>query len=205
MVHALPFLVLLLVAGIAAYHRWTLLNWAIVSAIALAVVSFGTEAHWVASTIAWVLFLALAIPLNHLPTRRQFMTAPVLKAYQKMLPSLSETEQVALELEGPLNSGMVEDFVRGRHGTRKSVYQHPMLEPILRDTFGVILYQEQVMQIASVMGGFTLGQADLLRRAMGKKKHDVLAAQRERFLAGASERGVSLAVANEVFSLMEKY
>ena len=112
---------------------------------------------------------------------------------------------VALYRPGPLNSGMVEDFVRGRHGTRKSVYQHPMLEPILRDTFGVILYQEQVMQIASVMGGFTLGQADLLRRAMGKKKHDVLAAQRERFLAGASERGVSLAVANEVFSLMEKF
>lgn len=110
MVHALPFLVLLLVAGIAAYHRWTLLNWAIVSAIALAVVSFGTEAHWLASAIAWVLFLALAIPLNHLPTRRQFLTAPVLKAYQKMLPSLSETEQVALEagtvgFEGELFTG----------------------------------------------------------------------------------------------------
>ena len=112
---------------------------------------------------------------------------------------------VALYRPGPLNSGMVEDFVRGRHGTKKSVYQHPLLEPILADTFGVILYQEQVMQIASVMGGFTLGQADLLRRAMGKKKHDVLAAQRERFLAGATERGVTLSVANEVFSLMEKF
>lgn len=112
---------------------------------------------------------------------------------------------VALYRPGPLNSGMVEDFVRGRHGTKQSVYQHPMLEPILADTFGVILYQEQVMQIASVMGGFTLGQADLLRRAMGKKKHDVLAAQRERFLTGATERGVTLQVANEVFSLMEKF
>ncbi len=112
---------------------------------------------------------------------------------------------VALYRPGPLNSGMVEDFVRGRHGTKKAVYQHPMLEPILRDTFGVILYQEQVMQIASTMGGFTLGQADLLRRAMGKKKHEVLAAQRERFLAGASERGVTPTVANEVFSLMEKF
>jgi len=98
---------------------------------------------------------------------------------------------------------MVEDFVRGRHGTKKAAYQHPLLEPILRDTFGVILYQEQVMQIASTLGGFTLGQADLLRRAMGKKKHEVLAAQRERFLAGASERGVTPSVANEVFSLME--
>ncbi len=88
---------------------------------------------------------------------------------------------VALYRPGPLNSGMVEDFVRGRHGTKKVAFQHPLLEPIIKDTFGVILYQEQVMQIASAMGGFTLGQADLLRRAMGKKKHDVLAAQRERF------------------------
>lgn len=112
---------------------------------------------------------------------------------------------VALYRPGPLNSGMVEDFVRGRHGTKKVVFQHPLLEPVLRDTFGVILYQEQVMQIASVMGGFTLGQADLLRRAMGKKKHDVLAAQRERFLTGAAERGVAPAVANEVFNLMEKF
>ena len=112
---------------------------------------------------------------------------------------------VALYRPGPLNSGMVDDFVRGRHGAQKAVYQHPLLEPILRDTFGVILYQEQVMQIASAMGGFTLGQADLLRRAMGKKKHDVLAAQRERFLAGAAERGVTPTVANEVFSLMEKF
>ena len=112
---------------------------------------------------------------------------------------------VALYRPGPLNSGMVEDFVRGRHGKKQSVYQHPMLEPILRDTFGVILYQEQVMQIASAMGGFTLGQADLLRRAMGKKKHDVLAAQRQRFLDGAAKQGVSLPVANEVFDLMEKF
>ncbi|HWR31543.1 MAG TPA: DNA polymerase III subunit alpha, partial [Negativicutes bacterium] len=112
---------------------------------------------------------------------------------------------VALYRPGPLNSGMVEDFVHGRHGVKKTVYQHPLLEPILSDTFGVILYQEQVMQIASVMGGFTLGQADLLRRAMGKKKHDVLAAQRERFLAGATGQGVEATVANEVFSLMEKF
>ena len=112
---------------------------------------------------------------------------------------------VALYRPGPLNSGMVEDFVRGRHGTKTVVFQHPLLEPVLTDTFGVILYQEQVMQIASVMGGFTLGQADLLRRAMSKKKHDVLAAQRARFLAGAAERGVEAAVANEVFSLMEKF
>ena len=112
---------------------------------------------------------------------------------------------VALYRPGPLNSGMVEDFVQGRHGKKQTAYQHPLLEPILRDTFGVILYQEQVMQIASAMGGFTMGQADLLRRAMGKKKQEVLAAQRERFLAGAAGNGVTPAVANEVFDLMEKF
>lgn len=112
---------------------------------------------------------------------------------------------VALYRPGPLNSGMVEDFVRGRHGEKQTVYQHPMLEPILKDTFGVILYQEQVMQIASAMGGFTMGQADMLRRAMGKKKPEVLAAQRERFLSGAEAKGVKPAIANEVFDLMEKF
>ncbi len=110
MINALPFLALLLVAGIAAYHRWQLINWAIVSAVVLAVVTFATQTHWIASTIAWVLFALIAIPLNHLPTRRQFLTAPVLKLYQKMLPSLSETEQVALEagtvgFEGELFTG----------------------------------------------------------------------------------------------------
>jgi acyl-CoA dehydrogenase len=110
MVNALPFITLLLVGGIAAYHRWKLIQWAVVSAIALAIVTFATEAHWVASAIAWVLFLVIAVPLNHLPTRRQMLTAPVLRLYQKMLPSLSETEAVALEagtvgFEGELFSG----------------------------------------------------------------------------------------------------
>ena len=112
---------------------------------------------------------------------------------------------VALYRPGPLGSGMVEDFIQGRHGKKVVTYQHPLLEPILRETFGVILYQEQVMQIASTLGGFTLGQADLLRRAMGKKKLDVLAAQRERFLTGTTERGVEASIAGEVFDLMEKF
>ena len=77
-----------------------------------------------------------------------------------------------------------------------------MLEPILKDTYGVILYQEQVMQIASVMGGFSLGQADLLRRAMGKKKESILKAQRESFLAGTQKNGISDDIANKVFDLM---
>jgi acyl-CoA dehydrogenase len=110
MINALPFVTLLLVAGIAAYHRWKLINWAIVSAVALAVVTFATQVHWVASLIAWVLFAIIAVPLNILPFRQQFLTGPVLKLYQKMLPSLSETEQVALEagtvgFEGELFTG----------------------------------------------------------------------------------------------------
>ncbi|WP_251422707.1 DNA polymerase III subunit alpha [Veillonella agrestimuris] len=109
---------------------------------------------------------------------------------------------VALYRPGPLGSGMVEDFIARRHGKRKVTYLHPILEPILKDTFGVILYQEQVMQIASAMGGFSLGQADLMRRAMGKKKESVLKAQRESFVAGAIANNISESIANEVFDLL---
>ncbi len=112
---------------------------------------------------------------------------------------------VALYRPGPLGSGMVEDFINGRHGKKTVTYVHSLLKPILCDTFGVILYQEQVMQIASVMAGFSLGQADLLRRAMGKKKHDVLDAQRENFLQGASERGIERKMAGEIFDLMAHF
>jgi len=112
---------------------------------------------------------------------------------------------VALYRPGPLGSGMVKDFIDGRHGVKKVTYIQPQLEPILADTFGVILYQEQVMQIAAVLGGFTLGQADLLRRAMGKKKPEVIAGQRAAFLAGASARGVETSIATEIFDLMAKF
>lgn len=109
---------------------------------------------------------------------------------------------VALYRPGPLGSGMVEDFIARRHGKRDVTYLHPILEPILKDTFGVILYQEQVMQIASAMGGFSLGQADLMRRAMGKKKESVLKAQRESFVEGAIANNISEHIANEVFDLL---
>lgn len=112
---------------------------------------------------------------------------------------------VALYRPGPLGSGMVADFINGRHGRKKVTYLHPLLEPILQETFGVILYQEQVMQIASVMAGFTLGQADLLRRAMGKKKHSVLDAQRDNFLRGAQERSIDAGLAAEIFDLMAHF
>lgn len=112
---------------------------------------------------------------------------------------------VALYRPGPLGSGMVTDFINGRHGKTEIHYLHPVLEPILKDTFGVILYQEQVMQIASVMGGFSLGQADLLRRAMGKKKHSILEAQKGAFLEGAAERGFDAKLAKDVFDLMSHF
>jgi DNA polymerase-3 subunit alpha len=115
------------------------------------------------------------------------------------------TALMALYRPGPLGSGMVDDFIQARHGLKTNAYLHPLLEPILRETHGVILYQEQVMRIASIMGGFTLGEADLVRRAMGKKKPEVLAAMRQQFVQGAQTRGVSSAIAGQVFDLMEYF
>ncbi len=109
---------------------------------------------------------------------------------------------VALYRPGPLGSGMVEDFIRRKHGRTEVQYLHPALKPILRDTYGVILYQEQVMRIASDLAGFSLGEADLLRRAMGKKKPDIIAGLRQQFLDGATARGVDPAVASQIFELM---
>lgn len=112
---------------------------------------------------------------------------------------------VALYRPGPLQSGMVDDFINRKHGRQQVVYPHPDLEPILKPTYGVILYQEQVMQIAQILANYTLGGADLLRRAMGKKKAEEMAKQREIFMKGAVERGVKEAVATHIFDLMEKF
>jgi DNA polymerase-3 subunit alpha len=114
---------------------------------------------------------------------------------------------VALFRPGPLQSGMVDDFIARKHGDQNAVidYLHPDLEPVLKPTYGVILYQEQVMQIAQVLAGYTLGGADLLRRAMGKKKPEEMAKQREVFVSGAEARGVETATASHIFDLMEKF
>ena len=109
---------------------------------------------------------------------------------------------VALYRPGPLGSGMVEDFINGKHGRKKVEYLHPKLEPILKETFGVILYQEQVMQIVQALAGFSLGQADLLRRAMGKKKAEILLAQKENFLTGCEKNGVEKFLAERIFDLL---
>jgi DNA polymerase-3 subunit alpha len=112
---------------------------------------------------------------------------------------------VALFRPGPLQSGMVDDFVNRKHGKAKVDYPHPSLEGILKPTYGVIVYQEQVMQIAQVLAGYSLGGADLLRRAMGKKKPEEMAKQREIFVGGATARGVEEATATYIFDLMEKF
>ncbi len=112
---------------------------------------------------------------------------------------------VALFRPGPLQSGMVDDFVERKHGRQEVVYPHPDLEPILKPTYGVILYQEQVMQIAQVLAGYSLGAADLLRRAMGKKKPEEMAKQRQIFIDGARKNGIEEKVSSYIFDLMEKF
>ena len=117
---------------------------------------------------------------------------------------------VALFRPGPLQSGMVDDFINRKKGRAEvsyphSQYQHECLKPALEPTYGIILYQEQVMQIAQEMGGYTLGGADLLRRAMGKKNADEMAKQRELFVTGAIEKGHSQGLASNIFDLMEKF
>ena len=112
---------------------------------------------------------------------------------------------VALFRPGPLQSGMVDDFVNRKHGRAKVDYPHPDLEPVLKPTYGVIVYQEQVMQIAQVLAGYSLGEADMLRRAMGKKKPEEMAKQRQIFLEGAKNRGIEENTAGPIFDLMEKF
>ncbi|GMR15498.1 MAG: DNA polymerase III subunit alpha [Gammaproteobacteria bacterium] len=112
---------------------------------------------------------------------------------------------VALFRPGPLESGMVGDYIERKHGRAVVSFPHNDLEPILRPTYGVILYQEQVMQIAQVLAGYSLGDADILRRAMGKKKAAVMAKQRLVFVDGAAERGVSDDLANYIFDQMETF
>ena len=117
---------------------------------------------------------------------------------------------VALFRPGPLQSGMVDDFINRKHGRAKvaypdATYQHESLKPILEPTYGVIVYQEQVMQIAQVLAGYSLGGADLLRRAMGKKKPEEMAKQRAVFEQGAAEQGIDPLLAMKIFDLVEKF
>ncbi len=126
---------------------------------------------------------------------------------KRLVPSSFEDiiALVALFRPGPLQSGMVDDFIDRKHGRKEVVYPHDELAPVLGNTYGVILYQEQVMQIAQVLANYTLGGADILRKAMGKKKPEEMAKQRVTFTEGAVARGIDQSLAESIFDLMEKF
>jgi len=134
----------------------------------------------------------------------QFESSGIKDVLFKLQPSRFEDLIAvnALYRPGPLGSGMVDDFIERRHGRKKTTYAFPELEPILGETYGVIVYQEQVMRIASVIGGYSLGGADILRRAMGKKKADVMAEQKKQFVEGAAKGKFDEKKAGDLFDLM---
>ncbi|MFW7381667.1 MAG: DNA polymerase III subunit alpha [Oligoflexus sp.] len=126
---------------------------------------------------------------------------------RKLKPSRFEDiiAVVALYRPGPLGSGMVDDFIERKHGRQEITYPHPALETILDDTYGIILYQEQVQKIAASLASYSLGEADLLRRAMGKKKPEEMAKQKVRFSSGCKKNNVDETIADELFELMAKF
>jgi DNA polymerase-3 subunit alpha len=158
------------------------------------------------------------LPLDDAPTYALFARADttgifqfeshgmrdILRRYQ---PTRLEdlTALNALYRPGPIQGGMIDEFLDRKHGKKKVTYDLAELEEILSETFGVIVFQEQVMKIANRIAGFTLGEADILRSAMGKKKPEVMAAQREKFLAGCASRKVPAKKAEKIFDLMEEF
>ncbi len=163
------------------------------------------------------------IPLDDAPTFEMLKRAETTAVFQlesrgmkelikRLLPdSLDDMiALVALFRPGPLQSGMVDDFINRKHGRAEISYPHPdyqheLLKPVLEPTYGIILYQEQVMQIAQVMAGYSLGQADMLRRAMGKKKPEEMAKQRAGFMEGCAANGIDKDLAGNIFDLVEKF
>lgn len=157
-----------------------------------------------------------AIPLNDEKTYKLFSDGATYGVFQfessgmRELLRKAKPERLddlialnALYRPGPLKSGMVDDFVSRKQGKTEVKYELKQLEPILQDTYGVIAYQEQVMRIAAVLAGFTMGQSDVLRKAMGKKDPKVMAKQREAFMGGANEKGINEKKAKKIFDLME--
>ncbi|MGH8352504.1 MAG: DNA polymerase III subunit alpha [Pseudomonas sp.] len=163
------------------------------------------------------------IPLDDKPTFSMLQKAETTAVFQlesrgmkelikKLKPDCLEDliALVALFRPGPLQSGMVDDFINRKHGRAELAYPHPDyqydgLKPVLAPTYGIILYQEQVMQIAQVMAGYTLGGADMLRRAMGKKKPEEMAKQRGGFIEGCANNGIDAELAGNIFDLVEKF
>lgn len=137
----------------------------------------------------------------------QLESSGMKKLVRDLKPSVFEDlgALVALFRPGPLESGMVTDFVERKHGRQKITYAHPLLEPILKDTYGTIVYQEQIMQIFQVLAGYSLGGADMVRRMMGKKKVDEMAKQKSVFIEGAGKNGMGEKAATELFEQIEKF
>ncbi|EWH02103.1 DNA polymerase III subunit alpha [Halomonas sp. BC04] len=163
------------------------------------------------------------IPLDDAPTFEMLKRAETTAVFQlesrgmkelikRLLPDSLEDmiALVALFRPGPLQSGMVDDFINRKHARAEISYPHPdyqheLLKPVLEPTYGIILYQEQVMQIAQVLAGYSLGQADMLRRAMGKKKPEEMAKQRAGFMEGCAANGIDKELAGNIFDLVEKF
>jgi DNA polymerase-3 subunit alpha len=137
----------------------------------------------------------------------QLESSGMQKLFQDLKPTRFEdiVAAVALYRPGPLETGMVKDFVECKHGRQPIKKMHPLIDELLEPTYGVIVYQEQVMQIAQLLAGYTLGGADLLRRAMGKKKPEEMAKQKSIFVEGAVKNGVDAAEASNIFDLVEKF
>jgi len=158
------------------------------------------------------------LPLDDEPTYKLFQTAQTIGIFQlessgmrdllrKVAPDTFEDIIAinALFRPGPIQSGMIDDFVKRKHGRAKVVYPHPTLEAILKPTYGVIVYQDQVMQVANRLAGFSLAQADLLRRAMGKKMPEEMTRMKSAFIEGAEKNNCPAKKAGEIFDLMEKF
>jgi DNA polymerase III subunit alpha len=134
----------------------------------------------------------------------QLESSGMLDVVARLKPSSIEdlSSILALYRPGPLDAGLIPIFIDRKHGREKITYEHPILEPILNETYGVIVYQEQIMKIAQDLAGYTLGEADILRRCMGKKKADEMNKQREKFLDGSAKKGVEHAIADALFDKM---
>ncbi|MEE4295645.1 MAG: DNA polymerase III subunit alpha [Wenzhouxiangella sp.] len=158
------------------------------------------------------------LPLDDPPVFKLLQAAHTTAVFQLESPGMKEllrklrpdsfddiVAAVALYRPGPLDAGMVDEYINRKHGKAPVKYPHPLCEPILKPTYGVILYQEQVMQIAQELAGYSLGAADLLRRAMGKKKPEEMERQREIFVNGAAGNGIETDQADSIFNLMETF
>jgi len=135
----------------------------------------------------------------------QFESSGMREYLRKLKPQVFEDliAMNALYRPGPMD--WIDDFIARKHGKKKIVYLHPLMEPILKETYGIVVYQEQVMRIASSLAGFSMGKADLLRRAMGKKKKELMAEQRQLFVQGCAVNNISKKLGNEIFDMMDKF